>query len=167
MLCEVGRIDEAHEQLATEAADGFNYPYDTTWLAAMVNATDAGASLADERACETLLTKLAPFADQVVLPAGILVQGALARSLARAATVLGNYQQAEAWFALAHDTHARLGTPYWGARGQLDHADLYLTRHADGDPERARDLIVAAAATAAEFGCAGLVKRADVLLATI
>jgi hypothetical protein len=49
--------------------------------------------------------------------------------------------------------------------GQLDHADLCLTRRADGDRERARHLVIAAAATAAQYGCAGLTKRATALLA--
>jgi hypothetical protein len=51
------------------------------------------------------------------------------------------------------------------ALGQLDHADLCLARRADGDLERARELATTAAATAAEYGCAGLTRRAEALLA--
>ena len=33
MLSELGRMDEAHERLTAEAATGFDFPYDETWLA--------------------------------------------------------------------------------------------------------------------------------------
>jgi hypothetical protein len=91
----------------------------------------------------------------------------MARPLARAATVLGDYDQAEQWFATAHDIHARLQAPYWTALGQLDHADLCLTRRGDGDLQRARQLITTAAQTAAEYGCAGLIRRAENLSSSI
>ena len=108
-----------------------------------------------------------PYATQVIAPAQSLVHGAVARPLARAATLLGDYDQAEDWFAIAHDIHARLQAPFWTALGQLDHADLCLARRADGDLERARDSSTTAAATAAEYGCAGLTKRAAALLADL
>jgi hypothetical protein len=95
------------------------------------------------------------------------VLGALARPLARAATLLDDYEQAELWFATAHDIHTRLQAPYWLAKGQLDHADLCLARLAAGDTEHAHQLATTAAATAAEYGCAGLSKRAARLLADI
>jgi tetratricopeptide (TPR) repeat protein len=103
----------------------------------------------------------------VISPSGVVVLGAVARPLARAATLLGDYDQAEAWFATAHDIHQRLQAPFWTALGQLDHADLCLARRADGDLEHARKLVTTAAATAAEYGCGGLTKRAAALLAEI
>ncbi len=78
--------------------------------------------------------------------------------------MLGNYDQAEQWFATAHDIHTKLQTPFWAATGQLDHAELCLARRGEGDIENARSLITTAAATAAEYGCAGLTKRAETLL---
>ena len=89
-----------------------------------------------------------------------------ARPLARAASLLGNYDAAERWFAMAHDIHRRLQVPYWRARGELDHADLCLARRSDGDVGRARDLASTAAATASEYGYAGLSRRAENVLAT-
>jgi class 3 adenylate cyclase/tetratricopeptide (TPR) repeat protein len=165
MLCEIGRIDEATERLSTEASTGFDFPYDTTWLAAMGNVIDAAATTGDQAAARTLIQRVSPFADQVVAPAGPVVNGAIARPLARAATLLGDYQQAEHWFTTAHDLHARLQAPFWTALGQLDHADLCLARRADGDANRARQLATGAAATAAEYGCAALTARAASLLA--
>src|SRR5205807_9949518 len=110
---------------------------------------------------------LAPFARHVITPGGGLVRGAIARPLARVATFLGDYDRAEAWFETAHEMHARLQAPFYLAFGELDNADLCLVRRADGDRARARELATTAAATAAEYGCAGLSKRALTLLADI
>ncbi len=82
-----------------------------------------------------------------------------------AATLLGSYDQAEEWFGIAHDIHTRLEAPFFIALGQLDRADLCLARRYDGDLDRGRDLVASAAATATEYGFAGLTKRAEALLA--
>ncbi len=165
LLGELGRIEEAGDRLAAEASTGFDVPNGVMWLDSMTNLLDAVATIGDPSAARTLVDRVAPFAAQVVAPTATLVKGATARPLARAATLLGGYDQAEEWFAIAHDIHRRLQAPFWTALGQLDHADLCLARRADGDAERARELVTTAAATAAEFGCAGLTKRAEALLA--
>lgn len=95
------------------------------------------------------------------------MRGAFARPLACCATLLGEYDQADEWFGVAHDINARLQAPFWVALTGLDHADLCIARDADGGLERARELAMSAAATAAEYGYAGLTKRAAELLATI
>jgi tetratricopeptide (TPR) repeat protein len=167
LLSEVGRIDEACERLAAEKANGFDYPYDMLWLAAMANVTDAAATVKDRPAAQALCERLAPFAAHVISPAGIYVMGAIARPLARAAALLADYDQAERWFEMAHDIHGRLQAPFWIALGQLDHADLCLVRRAEGDVARARELASAAAATSSEYECAHLTERAASLLAAI
>lgn len=164
LLCELGRNDDARALLAAEAATGFDFPYDVSWLAAMSNLLDAAATTQDHAAASTLVDRVAPFADHVIALSGVKVNGAIARPLGRAVTLLGDYDQAEEWFATAHDLHARLQAPFWTARGQLDHADLCLARRADGDLDRARALATNAAAIAAEYGCGGLNRRAATLL---
>ena len=166
MLCEVGRIDEARERLTAEVAAGLDFPFDASWLAAMSDLTDAAVLTGDQTLARTLVDRLAPFADHVVSPT-VLMRGAIARPLARAATLLGDYDQAERWFATAHDLHTRLQAPFDTARGQLDHADLCLARRDSGDLEHAHDLARAAAATAAEYGCQALVSRAEATLAEV
>jgi class 3 adenylate cyclase/tetratricopeptide (TPR) repeat protein len=167
LLCELGRIDEARDRLAAEGASGFEFPYDVTWLDAMANLLDAAATTGDHATARTIIDRVAPFEGHVVSPTAVVVRGAIARPLARAAMLLDNYDQAESWFATAHDINARLGAPYLTARGQLDHADLCLARRADHDLQRARDLATTAAATAAEYGCAALSTRAANLLASV
>ena len=167
MLCELGRIEEARARLAVEISNGFDYPFDSIWLAAMANLMDAAATLDDQSSGRVLANRLAPYANQVIAPSGALVTGALARPLARVATVLADYDQAESWFLIAHDIHTRLQAPYWTARGQLDHADLCLARRGDSDLDRARQLAMSAADTAAEYGCAGLEGRAEAVLTNL
>ncbi len=166
ILCELGRIDEARAAFAAEAASDFAFPYDALWLSAMANMTDIAATVGDEAAARRLLERLEAHATQIISPAAV-VNGTVARPLARAATLLGDYGRAEEWFAIAHDAHARLQAPYWIARTQLDHADLCVDRRDDGDMERARNFAEAAATTAAKYNCAGLEKRAVVLLADL
>ena len=163
LLCEVGRTGEAVDRLAEEARRGFDFPHDNTYLAALTALVEAAVVTRHEESARVLLERLTPFATHV-LCSGPTVSGSVARPLARAATMLGNYDQAEQWFATAHDIHTKLQAPFWTATGQLDHADLYLTRRGEGDIENARHLITTAAATAAEYGCVGLTKRAEALL---
>jgi hypothetical protein len=106
MLCELDRIEEASKHLEAEAANGFDYPYDGHWLSSMVNLTDAVVTTRNREAVQVLLDRLRPYADHVISPQGIIVTGAVARPLARAATLLGEYEAAEAWFALSHDLHS-------------------------------------------------------------
>lgn len=164
MLCELGRIDEARERLAVEEAAGFAFPLDNSWLNGMHDFLDALASTGMRDGAATVAERVAPYASQVASPAPVVVHGAIARPLARAATVLGDFDQAEQWFAIAHDVHAQLRAPFWTARGQLDHADLCLARQANGDLERARAFVTTASAAADTYGYAGLARRADALL---
>jgi hypothetical protein len=126
--------------------------------------TDAAATTHDDAAARTLIERLAPYASHVISPAAVIVEGAVARPLARAATLLGDYAQAEQWFALAHDLHTRLQAPFWTALGQLDHADLCHARRADGDLTRAHQLAATALATASQHNFAALQTRAGELL---
>jgi class 3 adenylate cyclase len=161
----LGRYDAAAETLTVEAAGGFAVPFNNMWMDCMASLLEAVAAVTDEAAARVLVERVAPYAEHVIAPAAVLIRGAMARPLACAATMLGEYDRAEHWFAITHDIHRRLQAPFWVARGQLDHADLCLARRADGDLERARDLVSTAAATAAEYGLAGLTQRADKLLA--
>jgi class 3 adenylate cyclase len=164
LLCELGRIEEARERLVAEEEAGFDVPWDGAWLSSMSHLVDTAVTTEERRAARTLIDRLEPFSNHVISPASVVVSGAIARPLARAATLLGDYGKAEHWFAIAHDIHSRLQAPYWTAMGQLDHADLCLARRNDGDVERARHLVNTAANSVWEYGCAGLMRRAEALL---
>jgi class 3 adenylate cyclase len=160
MLLELGRDAEARQRMQTEAANGFDYPFDFTWLNCMYEVLDAAAAMEDRPAVSLLVERVAPYATQVAAPSPVVLQGAIARPLARAATVLGDFDRAEEWFAVAHDIHTRLGAPYEIAHTELDIADLCTVRRAPGDLDRARELRASAEGTAAEFGFEALRRRA-------
>ncbi len=167
LLSQLGRTDEAHERLTAEMSSDLDFPFDHTWLASMSDLCDTAATTGSHAAARTLIDRVAPFAGHVIEPSPALVGGAIARPLARCATLLGDHDRAEEWFATAHDIHARLQAPYWLTLGQLDHAELCLVRGAEGDHQRARQLVTTAAATATQYGCAGLTRRADAFLADL
>jgi tetratricopeptide (TPR) repeat protein len=166
LMCEIGRTGEATEGLDDETRHGFEFPHDSIYLDALASLVDAAALTRHKESARLLIERLTPFATHV-LCSGPIVRGSVARPMARAATMLGDYDQAEQWFATAHDIHTKLKAPYWTAFGQLDHADLCLARQADGDVEHGRQLATAAATTATEYGCAGLTTRAAAMLADL
>jgi class 3 adenylate cyclase len=80
------------------------------------------------------------------------------------ATTLERYDEAGRHFAAAEAGHAHVGAPTWLARTRLEWARMLLCRRADGDAERARELLAAALATARELGL-GSIERQGAALA--
>ena len=103
----------------------------------MSDLTDTAATIGDHARRPRARRPPRPFATHVI-PTAVVSRCHRPPTRSRSPTLLGDYDQAEAWFATAHDIHARLQAPFWTAHGQLDHADLCLARRADGDLERAR-----------------------------
>ena len=116
MLTHLERLDEANERLLAEAATDFDFPYDQTWLASMSDLLDTAAAIGNQTVARTLVDRVGAFPDHVVEPTAALISGVIARPLARAATLLGDYDQAEEWFAIAHDIHAPSPEPRSGPR---------------------------------------------------
>jgi hypothetical protein len=167
MLSHIGRVDEARERLTDLAATGFDFATDATWLNSMMRLLDAAVVTQSPAIAEDLMDRIAPYANQVVSPETNIVHCSIARPLGRAATLLGDFGKAEEYFGIAHETNGALKAPFWTAHCQLDHADLCMARREDGDPQRARDFVAAASATAAAYGYAGLARRADALAEAI
>ena len=78
-------------------------------------------------------------------------------------TVIGNYEQADAYFDQAMAIHERFQAPFFLARTQLHRAELYQQRAAPGDEERARDLLDETLAIARRHGYAGLERQVQTL----
>ena len=79
---------------------------------------------------------LEPYADQLVvarLPGESA--GSVALYLALLATTVGDWPEAEAYFAAAAATHERIRAPTWLARTRLEWARMLLTRAAAGDAD--------------------------------
>jgi tetratricopeptide (TPR) repeat protein len=158
-----GGTDEA-ALLAHDVATGFeDYPYDITWLTAMVNCAATAVRLRHIEAAKILYERLTPFRHHLAFVVAV-DQGVVARPLARLAMMLGRDDEAEDHLRLALDIHQRIQAVFWIARTQLDYAELLLRRNRAGDVQRAQEFIRAADESAEAHGYGGLQRRASTLL---
>jgi class 3 adenylate cyclase/tetratricopeptide (TPR) repeat protein len=163
--CERGRSDDAASLFADVVARGLrNMPRDNTWSPTMALAVTVCASLKDTGQAAALYEILAPFED-LNLAHTLMWFGTVAHYLGILDVTLGRFDDADVRFAAAATTHERLGTPCSLARTRLEWGRMLLTRRQTGDPERARELLGQALATARELGMATVERRAVELLA--
>ena len=163
VLCECGLFDEVRSVFeSARAADFYHSTYDYTWLTNATLWADIAAWLEDRPAAEILFERLAPFEPQGVTTVATFT-GTVGTYLARLATVLDRLDDATELFTRADAQLRALGAPFWQARNQIEWARALTERGTGADLDRARALVSEATATAAEFGCAGLVDRANEL----
>jgi class 3 adenylate cyclase/tetratricopeptide (TPR) repeat protein len=164
LLCELDRPDEARDHYERLAVDDFAaMPLNPTWILGMPMCAAVCAYLGDRAGAPVLFDLLVPYASQLVFTAGGSL-GAVAHYLAILAATSGDFDGADRRFAAAATTHERVGAPHWLARTRLEWARMLLTRSGPGDPERARELLGQALATARERGLATIERRAVQLL---
>jgi tetratricopeptide (TPR) repeat protein len=166
-LCECGRIEEARPLLETaRGADFHHAAYDYIWLTNTAFWGETAAWVGDTSAADLLFDRLAPYEPQGILT-GATFTGIVGMTLARLATVLGRYDDANGLFERADAQLRALDAPYLQARNQVDWARLLRTNGSDGDLRRARELLDEALTTAATFGCAGVERRANELAVSV
>jgi tetratricopeptide (TPR) repeat protein len=154
---EGDRLDAASELLGDFAAAGFQLPLDQVWLTGMVDFADAAIECRDPAYAGPLFEQLEPWADQ--LPAtGAYALGPVSHYLGGLATVLGRYDDADAYFGRASAMSRRMGARFFGARTDLLWARMLVERNAPGDAERARALLTKARDVAAAHSY-GVVER--------
>jgi tetratricopeptide (TPR) repeat protein len=161
VLCELGRDDEAIAAL--HAADLQMVPVNLAWMHTMAIYASVAAYLGDRSAAAVLRELLSPFADQVVAHS-VIGLGAASHFLGMLATTLGYHDEADARFAEAAATHARVAAPAWLARTRLEWARMLLTRRQPGDADRARELLSQALTAARDLGLRNVERRAVALL---
>jgi hypothetical protein len=128
MLCELGRFDESSSALRGGGGTRVRLPV-RQHLARLHEEPprrcgEHGGSPGNANTCRSGR----PMAWAGIVPAAVIVDGAIARPLARGATLLGDYDRAEEWIGVAHEIHVRLQAPFFIALGQLDHADRATNR---------------------------------------
>src|SRR5205823_14331211 len=107
------------------------------------------ARLGRDDCVSRLRSNLEPYADQLVVGAfGGWVMGSVAFYLGLLARTIGDWPEAEAYFAAAATTHDRIGAPGRLPRPRLEWARMLLTRGEPGDGERAHNLLSQALAPA-------------------
>jgi hypothetical protein len=120
--------------------------------------------LGEREAMAVTYDLMLPYADQVVVSAG-MVYGAASHHLGLLAATLGRLDAADGHFTRAVETHAAMAAPVWLARSRLEWTATLLRRRAGDDVGRAAQLAGQALATAVELGLGPLEREARRLLA--
>ena len=153
-------IDDARRLLEQFAAADFDLPLDASWLTAMAYYAEAAIACRDPKCAGTLFDRLAPWADQVPYCAASQLIVPVSHYLGGLATVLGRYDEADAYFAHAAAFNDRPDAKFFAARTNLSWGTMLAERNAPGDNERARDLLTKAHTAAAAHGYANIERRA-------
>jgi class 3 adenylate cyclase/tetratricopeptide (TPR) repeat protein len=160
---EGDRTDEALVLLDQFAAADFDLPLDQTWLTGMVDFAEAAIECHDPKHAEPLFERLAPWSDQLPATGGSAL-GPVSHYLGGLATVLGRYDQADAYFAQASEFSDRIGAKFFAARTDLLWGRMLTERRRPGDWERAQVLLSQARGAAATYGYRNVERRAAAAL---
>ena len=156
---QADRIEDAAHLLAELANDEFNLPIDAIWLSVLVWYAEAAIECHDPKYAAPLFDRLAPYADQLAT-IEITAEGPVSHSLGGLATVLGRYDEADAYFAKASATSARIGAKFFAACTNLSWGKMLSERGALGDTDKARNLLTEARVAAVDHGYANIERRA-------
>jgi tetratricopeptide (TPR) repeat protein len=155
--------EEARRLLLDEAASDFSaLPRDLTWINGIgiyaltcAHVEEAGPALA-------LRAALVPFPD-LVITSGLSWWGIAGHHIGNLSRVLGDHDASVEHLERASAAYARMETPVWMARVQLDTARALVARGRKGDARRAENLRTQAEARARAVGSATLMRRAHEL----
>jgi class 3 adenylate cyclase/tetratricopeptide (TPR) repeat protein len=157
---EEDRRAEARHLLEEFAAADFELPLVPVWLPGMADYAEAAIECDDPRCAGPLFDRLAPWADQFVTDGGASASGPVTHYLGGLATVLGRYDDADAYFTRAAAFNERANAKFFAARTHLSWGKMLAERNAPGDAERARELLIKAQTAAAAHGYAKVERRA-------
>jgi hypothetical protein len=159
-LVEVGELDEAAETVTALLGGDDPFHHDFTWLFGHCFAGLATSVVGTPEQAALQYERIAPYAGRFPC-IGLVVHRAVDHILAVLAARAGWPYRAEAHFADAARWHESLGADGWLARTRLEWGRFLLDQ---GEPERARDLLVQARDVATERGMAGVAGAATSLL---
>ena len=125
---------------------------------------EAAIHCGDPKYAGPLFDRLAPWADQSVASGSVTASGLVSHSLGGLATVLGRYDEADAYFERSAATSARMKAKFFVALTDLHWGSMLAERKAEGDAEKARDLLSKAQTAAAAHGYGNIERRAAAAL---
>ena len=146
-LARQGRTREAMGEMRDMVPDGLQpQKYGPPRTCCLMDLVELCWALEDESSAEPLYDALLPHAglhgwENLAFTASA---GATDRSLARLATLLGRWEEAETFFDNARQFHERIGAWVFRAHDDYDRARMLLTRRAVGDEARAVELLASA-----------------------
>lgn len=165
-LLESGQVDKSRAMVQREIASGFSQPDDYLKVLTLQTWARISSRLADEAAAQVLYPRLAPWPNLIPF-SGATSSGAVAGELATLATVLGHYDHAETHFTQALELHEKLQAPFFVALTKLEWGRMLLARLAEGDLERAEEMLTSALHAAQSYGFGTVERRAEEALATL
>jgi class 3 adenylate cyclase len=156
---EADRTDDAHHLLAEFAATDFDLPVDLNWISGMLRYADVAIECRDTHCAQPLFDRLAPWASQFSFSGGS-AEGPVSHVLGGLATVLGRYDEADAYFAQAAASSNRMRAKFFAARTNLAWGKMLTERSEPNDIEKARELLTKAHTAAVAYGYAIVERRA-------
>ena len=161
---EGGDTDAARHLLEEFASTDFELPSDFVWLTGMTCYAEAAIECRDPKYAEPMLERLSPWSGRLASDA-VTSMGPVDQFLGGLATVIGRYDEANAYFAQCSSFCDRVGAKFFAARTDLSWGRMLTERQAPGDIEKARDLLTKAHTGAATYGYGTVERRsADALL---
>ena len=161
---EGDQTDHARELLEEFAATGFYLPMNSAWLTGMVAYGGAAIECRDPKFALPLFDRLAPWADEWSATGGPTVEGPVSHTLGGLATLLGRYDEADAYFAHSARSSERANAKFFSARTHLLWGRMLAERGAPDDIEKAQHLLTKAHIVAAANGYANVARRAAVTM---
>jgi tetratricopeptide (TPR) repeat protein len=160
---ESDRTDEARRRLEELATRGFELPLDLLWTTGMTMYAEGAIECRDPHYAQPIFDRLAPWADQLSsTPAS--AEGPVSHYLGGLATVLGRFDQADAYYARAAAMNERMTARFFAARTDLSWGRLLMERRAPGDVPKARALLQKAHSVASAHGYGTVERRAAAAL---
>jgi class 3 adenylate cyclase/tetratricopeptide (TPR) repeat protein len=163
---EAGDRQAARTLMDQAAGASFAMPEDSPWFDGVTMYSRVAIELAHREYSEILVALLAPFHDQVVFdwlqpnePAAMFLGGL--------ATVLGRFDEADAYFTEADDLNRRGEMKFGEASTNMLWGRMLLARNGPGDADRARILLEQARDSSSSRGYAMVERRAIAELSKI
>lgn len=168
VLAALGMEDEARRELGRLRSAGLGSLRESLWLAGLTYLADACSMLGDEATAAVVYPELEQYRGSNI-QVGHLVScyGAADRYLGMLATVLGEWERAEAHLEWALRLNLHLGARTWLAHTQYEYGRMLLARGRPDDRGAAVGLLRGALALATEIGMPALATRVGALGAAV
>jgi eukaryotic-like serine/threonine-protein kinase len=152
----LGRAEEAKAVLdELMSRDLSDWHVDEEWLVGICLLAETCAILEDAEGAAAVYELLLPHASLNAIAVPELALDSTSRPLGMLATMLGRFEDAVRHFEEALRMNERMGARPWLAHAQEEYAHMLMRRNAEGDRERAEELLARARLTYRELGMQG------------
>ncbi|MGC9963689.1 MAG: AAA family ATPase, partial [Acidimicrobiales bacterium] len=116
---EADRTDDARRLLNAFTTADFDLPMDNVWITGITLYSDAAIACRDSKYAGPLFDRLSPWVDQLSTAGITGALGPISHYLGGLATVLGRFDEADAYFAQSAAMCDRIGMKFYAARNDL------------------------------------------------